>query len=128
MKIGQVHPRKINIVYPTNVPHRGKTFAKKFCEQQGISPDRYADTVFAKTLHPHAHLIGRMIALARHDYFSPDLELIRSVAHLYTLKDFFNEANHYIEHPANRHWLRGLLKIRVSTTRLRKLFKKTMFA
>ena len=110
------------------MPHRGNTFAKRFCEQQGIPSARYASAVFAKSLYPHARLIGWLFGFLRRDYFSPDFELIRSVAHLYTLKAFFDEANHYIEHPSNGHWLRRILKIRISTTRMRKLFKKTMAA
>jgi hypothetical protein len=110
----------------TTVTTQEKTFIECFCEKNGIPRDRFASVIFSKALYPHAHIPRWLIGLVWRGYFSSDYELIQRISRMKRLKDCMEEAEHYGERHANGHWIRRTLKIRVSTRRLRTLFKQTL--
>ena len=60
------------------------------------------------------------------DYFEADYSIIHSTGRLYRVRDFAQEVTDYNFHPANRGLLRRLFRIRLSTTKLRRLLKDTL--
>lgn len=102
------------------------TFAEAYCLQHGIPSDRFAQVVLARTLYPHARLLAPLLRELDADHFAADLDLVRGAGQLRRVRDFSNEAAEFAYHPANRGDLRRLLRLRISTQRLRHLMQKTL--
>ena len=102
------------------------TFSEIYCAQHGIPADQFSRAVFKEILYRRAvPLVGALRFLKR-NYFSADFDLIYAVEGLRRLHDFHNEARRFNEHPANRGWLRRGLRLRISTSRLKRLIKTTL--
>jgi hypothetical protein len=100
-----------------------KTFRELYCAQHSISHERYDGELVRRSLHLHALPIYWLLGLNR-DYTSPDYEFVRGVGELRNRRDFRNEAAEYHYHPHNRGLLRSLLKLRVSSQRLQRIFER----
>lgn len=100
-----------------------KTFRELYCEQHRIPPDRFERELVRHSLHRHALPVYWLLGLNR-DYTSPDLDFVRGVGELRNRREFRNEAAEYYYHPHNRGLLRGLLKLRVSSHRLQRIFDR----
>lgn len=75
-----------------------------------------------RSLHRHAKLFYWFLGLNR-DYTSPDFEFVRGVGELRNRREFRNEAAEFYYHPHNRGLLRSVLRLRVSTHRLQRIFE-----
>jgi hypothetical protein len=102
------------------------TFAEAYCLHHKIPADRFATVVLARSLYPHARLLAPLLREMNSDHFAADLDLVRGAGLLRRVRDFSNEAAEFAYHPANRGDLRRLLRLRISTQRLRHLMQETL--
>jgi hypothetical protein len=100
-----------------------KTFRELYCAQRGIPQECFERELVRRSLHLHARPFYWILGLNR-DYTSPDYEFVRGVGELRNRGDFTNESAEFHYHPHNRGLLRNLLKFRVSSHRLRKIFER----
>lgn len=103
-----------------------KTFQARFCQGHGISPEQYEAAILRRALYPHARWLAPLVRLVHPDHFAADLDLIRSVAKLTRLRDYNNEVQEFVHHPANTGASRRTFNLRVSTKQLRRLVKATL--
>lgn len=89
-----------------------------YCSRHELPPEQFETAVFHYGLYPHARLLRWLFD---REYFTADLEFIRSVANLRSRRDFSAEATGFHQHPDNRSFLRRVLRLRVSASRIRRL-------
>lgn len=97
------------------------SFAELFCARHNLSLEQFEEEVIARSIHYHATLLWRLINWVHPDYFTADRQFIRALADVRSLRDFRVESSAFTHHPANRGFLRRMLKVRVSSGRLRRL-------
>ena len=102
------------------------TFAELHCSQQGIAPGDFNRVVLRRSLYPHARLIAHLVEAMEPDYFAADQDFVSAVGALRRVRDFPAEVSEFIHHPDNRRPVRQHLKIRLSTSRLKRLFKSAL--
>jgi hypothetical protein len=100
-----------------------KTFRELYCERHGVAYDRFERALIWRCLHWPARPLYWLLWLNR-DYYSADFEFIRGVGDLRNRRDFRNEAAEFHYHPANRGFLRKILRMRVSSQRLQSVFER----
>jgi|ERR1019366_9483555 hypothetical protein len=105
-----------------------KSFQELFCEQQRCNDGQFVRKVFWRSLYPHAWPFVPLLGGFGSDYFAADRELIACVGRVTTVSqlqteivDFFLDAN-------NRGWFRQRIRVRVSTTRLKRLARRYLAA
>jgi hypothetical protein len=102
-----------------------KTFRERYCERHGIALDEFERVLVRLSLHWQARLLYGLLALDS-EYYSADYELVRSIGDLRSRRGFHNEVAEYHYHPRNRSLLRKVLRMRVSSQRLKKIFDQEM--
>lgn len=109
-------------IFPAH--HRAglKNFRELYCEQHRIPLDRYERDLVWRSLHRRARPFYWLLGLIS-DYTLPDYDFVRGVGELRNRREFRNEAAEYHYHPRNRGFLRSVLKLRVSSHRLQKIFE-----
>lgn len=100
-----------------------RTFAELYCERKGISIDDYSKEVLWAGLYLHARPLAVLINLVHRDYFAPDRDFVEDVGRLRHYHDFIGSGLDFSHHPENRGFLRSVLKVRVSTEKMRQLVK-----
>ena len=96
-------------------------FAQKCSAHFGVSSERYLETALRRTLYPHAHWLRPLIAVVAPDFFSADRDFLHGVGQLWRRRDFSIEVQNFHHHPANRGFLRRVLRLRVSAGRVQTL-------
>lgn len=107
-------------------PKMQPTFAELFCSQQGVAPGNFNRVVLRRSLYPHARLIARLVEGMEPDFFAADRDFVSAVGALRRARDYSAEVSEFIHHPDNRRPVRRHLKIRLSTSRLKLLFKASL--
>lgn len=97
---------------------KGRTFAEIYGERTGLSPAELNHVLFIRSLYPPARLIARLVRWLNPRHFIADYEFCEDVGNLRSLEDFSLALGSYLEHPANRGFLRRKLRIRVSARRM----------
>lgn len=110
---------------PTSPSMPERFFASRYCAKYGVLPKRYEQAVLRRSLHLGARLLYPLLA-CRPSYFAADRELVRAIGGCRTLWDFDTETLDFRNHPDNRGWLRGTLKLRLSVRRLRRLVREVL--
>lgn len=105
-----------------------RTFAELYCEQHGLSIDAYARTVLRKTLYWHARPLAPLINFVSSEYFAPDRDFVEDVGRLRHYHEFIGCGLDFSHHPENRGFLRSVLRLRVSTEKMRVLAKSLLRA
>ncbi len=105
---------------------RTVTFAECFCAKHNIPPEKFTHAVFNRVLYRRTHLFRWLLPLIDSHYFAADFDLIYSVEQLSRMRDFVTEVERFNDHPANRGLLRRTFCLRVSTSRLKALIRKTL--
>ncbi len=100
-----------------------KTFRELYCSQHQLPLDRFEEDLVGRSLHLHAWPVYWLLGLSR-DYTSADYDFVRGVGELRNRREFRTEAAEFHYHPHNRGMLRSLLKLRVSTQRLQRIFDR----
>jgi len=103
-----------------------RTFAELYCEKHGISIDDYARSVLRKTLYLQARPLAPLINLVHSDYFAPDRDFVEDVGRLRHYHDFIGCGLDFSHHPENRGFMRNVLRLRVSTEKMRVLAKSLL--
>jgi hypothetical protein len=106
---------------------KGPTFAEIYGERTGLAPAELNRVLFNRTLYPAARLIAGLVRWLNPRHFIADNEFCEDVGNLRSLEDFSLALGSYIEHPANRGFLRRRLRIRVSARRMLQIVR-TVFA
>ena len=103
-----------------------KTFAEAYCALRGIDEADFCKSVIKRSLHaPLRWLVLLHFPLNRH-YFEADYELVRFAGRLTRTRELEGEIREFNFDHRNRKIWRGLLRQRVSTRRLRRLFRDTV--
>lgn len=97
------------------------TFREMYCARHGVDAAEFERRLFLDGLYPHARLILWLLHLAGPDYFAPDHEFIQAVGQLRSRRLLHGEISEFHSHPRNRGFCRIVLRLRVSTTRVRRL-------
>lgn len=106
---------------------KARTFAEIYCERENLSPAELNHVLFIRALYPPARLIVGLVRWLNPRHFIADYEFCEDVGYLRSLEDFSLALGSYIEHPANRGFLRRRLRIRVSARRMLQIVR-TVFA
>ena len=99
------------------------TLAEAYCRQRGLPAAEFERALLRETLPPAARRARFLLALIPR-YFEPDLIFIHHVGRLRRLDDLSYEEIEFRQDRANRSFLRGRLRLRVSTRRLRQVVER----
>lgn len=98
-----------------------KTFAQLLCQHCEVSPEAYAEIMFRRCLYRHARLFRPFLRSLMDDYFDADAELILGVGSLRRAEDLDDEIAAFFSCRCGRSFLRRVLRLRLSTRRVRDL-------
>lgn len=101
------------------------TYQELYCEMTKCPKKRFTRRLFWAALHRRALVLAPLIMLTNEAFFAADLELIAAVARLHKSDQLEEEIRDFREDPRNRDWARRVLKLRVSTRRLRRLLAES---
>lgn len=107
---------------------RTKTFAERFCEDHGLSSEEYAPVVLNRCLYPHARFCRWLVALFKRRHFEADYDFVHDAGRLMRFRDFDLAVDEFLYHPGNCGLARRVLRLRVSSQRLRRLVRETLHA
>jgi hypothetical protein len=96
-----------------------KSFEALFCERHACDTAAFRRRVFWRSLHRRVLPLAPLLMLA--GYFEQDRQFIAAAGRARSLSDLRDEIDAYHSHPDNRGFLRRFLRVRISTTRLRRL-------
>lgn len=108
-----------------HAPASQRTLAEAYCRQHGLPAAAFERTLLRETLHPAARRVRFLLSLIPH-HFEPDRRLLSYVGRLRRLEDLRYEEIDFKQDRANRGFLRGKLRLRVSTRRLRNVVERTL--
>ena len=107
-----------------------QSFAVLYCRQLDLPLAEFEQHIFRRALYQHARPLTWLLVQGRKDYFRADAEFIEDVGRLTRYEDFFAVALDYGQHYSNGWYPRRVLRLRVSTERMRRLvrdvFKSTL--
>jgi hypothetical protein len=101
-----------------------KSFQDLFCEEHRCKEDEFSGKVFWRALYPHAWPFVPFLGGCRSDYFAADRELISGAGRATTMIQLRTEIADFVMDANNRGWLRQRARVRVSTTRLKRLARR----
>ncbi|MDB4474313.1 hypothetical protein N9023_04845 [Opitutaceae bacterium] len=102
------------------------TFAQSYCESNQIAPKAFARHAMCHCLHAPIRWIGKPLVTLRPDSFQADLELVTHCGLLTSGRTLEGELREFNLDYRNQGIWRGLFGQRVSTRRLRRLFRQCM--
>lgn len=106
-------------------------FRQIYCAQNGIAREQYAEHFLLKALPVHARAFRSLLLLTRQnqDHFRSDFDFLNDVGSLRSYRDYRQSVEQFIGHPWNqRTVLRWILRLRVSTTRVRRIVRDQLKA
>lgn len=112
-------------VHKGRLPSRMKSvrFIDLYCQQQGIEAADFEAHIFDRALYPAARPLAGILGFFRRDYFQADRFFIEDVARLRRYEDFHAIGIEYSQHHSNGWFLRRVLRLRVSTERMRRIVR-----
>jgi hypothetical protein len=90
----------------------------KYCQRHQFSPDDFTEKVLWECMRPLQRPIARLIWLFNEDFFKSDLELINQVKDASTYAKVREITKFLSKEPSNSNFLRRVLKIRISRSKL----------
>lgn len=102
------------------------TFAQIYCESNQIVREEFARHAMRYCLHAPIRWIGKPLIALRPDSFQADLELLTHCGLLTSSRTLEGELREFNFDYRNRGIWRGVLRQRVSTKRLRRVFREAM--
>ncbi|WP_221031070.1 hypothetical protein [Actomonas aquatica] len=100
------------------------SFLERYCHFYSITEDAYPPHVLKRCLHAPLRWFFPVFRAALTDYLEPDIICVRAAARLTGRRELEGELAEFSYHPRNRSFWRGPLKQRLSTHRLRRLFRE----
>jgi len=132
------HPRLISglsAIDPVSTPARVSppasssigppTFAEVYCRKRKLPAADFGSALLRDALPPVARRVRFLLALIPR-YFEPDLIFIHHVGRLRRVEDLRYEEIDFRQDRSNRSFLRGQLRLRISTRRLRQIVERTL--
>ena len=104
------------------------TFQNSFCADGRCPAERYVDRVLRLSLHRRARLLRPLLVALQHDHFEADCELVLALAGATRMSQVEAEIRDYVGDHRNANFLRGAVKMRISTRRLRSLVRSYLSA
>ena len=104
----------------------GVSFIEAFCVRHRLPPERFEQAVLRRTLYAHARLLAPLCRFFDRNYLAADVDLVRAAGTLYGARDLTGEIADFTHHPANCGFMREVLRVRISTKRLRTLMRATL--
>jgi hypothetical protein len=104
------------------------TFAERFCRHHRIPPERYRFAMFCRCMYWRALILSPVLWLLRKEHFGADFELISNVGFICKREELDVEIDAYAMHVDNRNFSRRVLRLRISTKRVRHVVKSLMRA
>lgn len=95
------------------------TIAERYCARHRINAERFARRALLRSLPLQGLLLYPLLS-ALPGFFDPDLEFVRDIGRQRTLRDFAVDAVDFKIHPDNSSFARRVLKLRVSSRKLRR--------
>lgn len=95
------------------------SIAERYCSHHDLAEAAFARHALFRSLPLHARLAYPLLRLVP-DFFAADLEFIRTVGRANNLREFAIDVADFRQHPHNAHALRRLLRLRVSSRKLRR--------
>ena len=102
------------------------TFKQRFLEKTGGNPDDFIRDILRLTLPLHARLLLPFARILEQSVLAADYDLISDIAQLTSRREFSDSVGVRRFHPANRGFLRKVVRIRVSIARLHRLVYDVM--
>jgi hypothetical protein len=102
------------------------TFKQRFLEKTGGHPDDFIRDVLRLTLPLHARLLLPLARILEQSVLAADYDLISDLAQLTSRREFSDSVGVRRFHPANRGFLRKVIRVRVSIARLHRLVYDVM--
>jgi hypothetical protein len=102
------------------------TFAELHCAPHRLSREKFNNRILRRTLHFPIRMVGWMLVSLIPNYFEADLELITYAGSLKSLRQLEGEIREFNFDYRNRGLWRGIFRQRVSTQRLRHIFRHTL--
>jgi hypothetical protein len=100
-----------------------KTFEERFCSHYHLPPERYRSAMFRRCLYRRTLIVYPLFWLFRKGYFDADLQLISNVGLLRRREDLNAEIDAFRMHCDNMDFPRRVLRLRISTQRVRYVVK-----
>ena len=94
-------------------------FEEIYCQRHHCDKGRFRRDLFWKCVPPHAIPLAWLFGGVRGSFFEADREMLAGVAVATRGERISDEVHDFFHHPANRRWLRRVLRIRMSTAKLR---------
>ena len=104
-------------------------FRQIYCSRNGISVSAYAEHLLQKALPLHARVFRKipLVSLLNKNYFRPDFDFINDIGCLRHYSDYSQSVDEFHVDPwTKRTLLRGLLRLRVSTNRVRRIVREEL--
>ena len=99
-------------------------FIDLYCQQHGIDAAEFGAHIFERALYPQARPLTGVLGLIRRDYFQADRFFIDDVSRMQRYEDFHAIGVDYSQHHSNGWFLRRVLRLRVSTERMRRIVRE----
>jgi len=95
------------------------TFSARFCDDHHCRRDAFVAAVLRLCVARRALPILLLMPNSR--FFGADRELIQTVERASTMEEVQDDIDYYWSQPANKTWLRRVVGLRLSTSRLRRV-------
>ena len=102
------------------------SFAQLYCEHHGIEPSRFSRYVLSRALHWPWRWLGGLCFSLTPAHFECDLELLLHCGNLRSRRELETELREFALDFRNRTFARRYLCVRISTHRLRRIFRDTL--
>jgi len=103
-----------------------KSLQELFCAEQRCDEGQFARKVFWRALPPHARFFVPLLGGFDAKYFTADRELITGAGRATTMEQLRAETVDFMLDANNQGWFRQRARIRVSTTRLKRLARRLL--
>ncbi len=95
-----------------------------FCGARGCTDGDFPRIMLRQSLHRRALVLRSLIELFDPEYFALDRDLIQQVGAANSMQEVDNELRDFMLDTRNHRWIRMRLRLRVSTTRLRRIARR----
>ena len=102
------------------------TFAQRYCQKHGIAETQFCPALILQALHLPSRWFAVLLLRMRPQLYELEFELARYCGQQSNRRSLENELREYQYDSRNRGFWRDVLRQRVSTQRLRRLFRETM--
>ncbi|MCS6244268.1 MAG: hypothetical protein H2172_10480 [Opitutus sp.] len=104
-------------------------FRQIYCSHNGINEADYVEHLLQKALPLHARVFRKfpLVTLLNKNFFRPDFDFVNDIGCLRHYSDYSQSVDEFHVDPWNkRTLLRGLLRLRVSTNRVRQIVREQL--